>query len=142
LANLELLGEIQPNLWPILLMQEDLDRVLINEQTILRRLDETPQTAGDESVYVALIVSGGNLPGRRAGTKPQPISFAIAAPRMNPRASAPSTRSGFFSAPHVESCSTVYASAAGSARSGVMSLKPTPGCGQSGISRTFSARFT
>ena len=34
------------------------------------------------------------LAGRRAGTKPQPTSLAIAAPRMKPRASAPRTRSG------------------------------------------------
>ena len=37
------------------------------------------------------------MPGRRAGTKPTPAASAIAAPRMNPRASAPSTRSGCFS---------------------------------------------
>src|SRR5438874_1599238 len=49
------------------------------------------------SMYVAETVSGGSFPGRRAGTKPQPVWQAIAAPRMNPRASAPRVRSGFRS---------------------------------------------
>src|SRR6266508_217117 len=92
--------------------------------------------------YVALIVSGGSFPGRRAGTKPQPISRAIAAPRMKPRASAPRITSGFWARAHPASSAIVWSSACGSASSGVTSLKPTPGCGQSGTSRIFSFRFT
>ena len=94
------------------------------------------------SWYVALTVSGGSLPGRRAGTKPQPISRASAAPRMNPRASAPRIRSGFFVAAHFPSSETVWSSASASARSGVTSLKPTPGWGQSGTSRILVFRST
>src|SRR6266545_4519562 len=92
------------------------------------------------SWYVALTVSGGSLPGRRAGTKPQPTWRAIAAPRMKPRASAPRIRSGFRSAAHVARRSIVSSSACRSASSGVTSLKPTPGCGQSGTSRIFAFR--
>src|SRR4051794_4620890 len=72
--------------------------------------------------------------------KPQPISHAIAAPRMNPRASAPSTRSGCFPRPHPASSETVRCSVTGSASSGLMSLKPTPGSGKSGTSRIFVRR--
>ena len=87
------------------------------------------------SMYFAVTVSGGSLPGRRAGTKPQPTSTAIAAPSRNPRASAPRIRSGLRSAVHAASSSTACLSAAWSSRSGVMSLKPTPGSGKSGTSR-------
>src|SRR5919197_1798622 len=94
------------------------------------------------SAYVALTVSGGSLPGRRAATKPQPISCAIAAPRMNPRASAPRTRSGSFVFAQAPSSSIVCRSASASARSGMMSRKTTPFCGKSGTSRTFAFRST
>src|SRR5919199_4336705 len=94
------------------------------------------------SAYVALTVSGGSLPGRRAGTKPQPISSAMAAPRMKPRASAPRTRSGSFVFAHAPSSSIVCRSASASARSGMMSRKTTPFCGKSGTSRTFALRST
>src|ERR671934_3551 len=94
------------------------------------------------SAYVALTVSGGSLPGRRAATKPQPISCAIAAPRMNPRASAPRTRSGSFVFAQAPSSSIVWCRASGSARSGMMSRKTTPFCGKSGTSRTFALRST
>src|SRR5919197_2377189 len=94
------------------------------------------------SAYVALTVSGGSLPGRRAATKPQPISCAIAAPRMNPRASAPRTRSCSFVFAQAPSSSIVCRSASASARSGMMSRKTTPFCGKSGTSRTFAFRST
>src|SRR4051794_27363767 len=61
---------------------------------------------------------------------------------MNPRASAPRTRSGVFSRAQAASPVIVSSSACGSARSGVTSLKPTPGCGQSGTSRIFSLSST
>src|SRR5882672_5033546 len=92
------------------------------------------------SAYVTLIVSGGSFPGRRAGTKPTPACIATAAPRMNPRASAPITRSQSFSCTQVASCSTVSRSASASASSGVKSLNPTPGVGKSGTSRIFVRR--
>src|SRR2546423_8960470 len=60
----------------------------------------------------------------------------MAPPSRKPRASAPSTRSGSRSAVHVASSSTACRRAAGSSRSGVMSLKPIPGSGKSGTSRT------
>src|SRR5919197_892103 len=94
------------------------------------------------SAYVALTVSGGSLPGRRAATNPQPISCAIAAPRMKPRASAPRTRWGSFVFAHAPSSSIVCRSASGSARSGMMSRKTTPFCGKSGTSRTLVLRST
>src|SRR5919199_4636024 len=94
------------------------------------------------SAYVALTVSGGSLPGRLAATNPQPISRAIAAPRMKPRASAPRTRSGSFVFPHAPSASIVCARAARSASRGMMSLKTTPFCGKSGTSRTLVLRST
>src|SRR5580765_2512515 len=88
------------------------------------------------SAYVAETVSGGSLPGRRAATKPQPASTAIAAPSQKPRASAPSTRSACRSRVQSASWPTACWSACGSSRSGEMSLKPTPGSGKSGTSRT------
>ena len=77
---------------------------------------------------------------RRAGTKPQSTAAAIAAPRMNPRASAPRMTSGFFCFAQVASPSIVVCRASRSASSGVMSLKPTPGVGKSGTSRIFERR--
>ena len=47
------------------------------------------------SAYVARTVWYGSLPGLRAAAKPTPSSIASAGPKMKPRASAPSTRSGF-----------------------------------------------
>src|SRR5919206_3798972 len=94
------------------------------------------------SAYVALTVSGGSFPGRRAATKPQPISCAIAAPRMNPRASAPRTRSGSFVFPHAPRAAIVSRNASGSASRGMMSRKTTPFCGKSGTSRTLVLRST
>src|SRR5215470_15400498 len=82
------------------------------------------------------MVSGGSLPGRRAATKPQPASTATAAPSQKPRASAPSTRSASRSRVHSASCPTACCSASGSRSRGEMSLKPTPGSGKSGTSRT------
>src|SRR5919201_5870468 len=61
---------------------------------------------------------------------------------MNPRASAPRTRSGAFVFPHAPSASIVSCSASRSARSGMMSRKTTPFCGKSGTSRTFALRST
>src|SRR4051812_914686 len=88
------------------------------------------------SAYVAETVSGGSLPGRRAATKPHPASTAIAGPSQKPRASAPSTRSAPRSRVQSASCPTACRSASGSSSSGEMSLKPTPGSGKSGTSRT------
>src|ERR1700751_4797718 len=88
------------------------------------------------SAYVAETVSGGSLPGRRAATKPQPASTAIAAPSQKPRASAPSTRSAPRSRVQAASSPTACCSASGSSSRGEMSLKPTPGSGKSGTSRT------
>src|SRR5690242_15439464 len=88
------------------------------------------------SAYVAETVSGGSLPGRRAATKPQPASTATAAPSQNPRASAPSTRSACRSRVHPASSPTACRRASASSSSGEMSLKPTPGSGKSGTSRT------
>src|SRR5438094_455952 len=88
------------------------------------------------SRYLAVTVSGGSFPGRRAGTNPQPTWQAMAPPSRKPRASAPRTRSGCRSAVHAASSSTDCRSAIGSSRSGVMSLKPMPGSGKSGTSRT------
>src|SRR5436305_51866 len=59
---------------------------------------------------------------------------------MKPRASAPSTRSGFFPLTHSARSPTACLSAPASARSGVMSLKSTPGVGKSGTSRIFVRR--
>src|ERR671937_2033284 len=61
---------------------------------------------------------------------------------MNPRASAPRTRSGAFVFPHAPSASIVCRSASASARSGMMSRKTTPFCGKSGTSRTLVLRST
>src|ERR671937_205151 len=61
---------------------------------------------------------------------------------MNPRASAPRTRSGSFVLPHAPSASIVCARASRSARSGMMSRKTTPFCGKSGTSRTLVLRST
>src|SRR5579884_11777 len=88
------------------------------------------------SAYVAETVSGGSLPGRRAATNPQPASTAIAGPSQKPRASAPSTRSARRSRVQPASSLTACRRASGSSRSGEMSLKPTPGSGKSGTSRT------
>src|ERR1700751_1719413 len=92
------------------------------------------------SAYVAETVSGGSLPGRRAATKPQPASTAIAAPSQKPRASAPSTRSAPRSRVQAASSPTACCSASGSSSRGEMSLKPTPGSGKSGTSRTHVVR--
>src|SRR5919205_2663647 len=61
---------------------------------------------------------------------------------MNPRASAPRTRSGSFVLPHAPSSSIVWSRASASASSGMMSRKTTPFCGKSGTSRTFALRST
>ena len=87
------------------------------------------------SAYSALIVSSGSFPGRRAGTKPHPSLYAIAEPMKKPRASAPTTMSGLRSAAQSPRRSMVSRSASAFARSGMMSLKTTPGSGQSGTSR-------
>src|SRR5690242_1776457 len=88
------------------------------------------------SAYVAETVSGGSLPGLRAATNPQPASTATAAPSQKPRASAPSTRSACRSVVQAASSPTAWRSASASRSSGEMSLKPTPGSGKSGTSRT------
>ena len=76
-------------------------------------------------------------PPRRARTRSRARS-AIAAPRMKPRASAPSTRSGLrCAAPVRQLLDRLRRAPRGSASSGMTSLKPTPGCGQSGTSRIF-----
>src|ERR671922_294351 len=61
---------------------------------------------------------------------------------MKPRASAPRTTSGCLLRAQAASSWIVCRSASGSARSGMMSRKTTPGCGKSGTSRTFSLRET
>src|SRR4029077_10023922 len=61
---------------------------------------------------------------------------AIAAPSQKPRASAPSTRSAPRSLVQSASWPTACCRASGSRSSGEMSLKPTPGSGKSGTSRT------
>src|SRR5436189_902243 len=92
------------------------------------------------SAYSALIVSGGSLPGRRAGTKPHPSSKASAAPSRKPRASPPTTTWGRRSLPHSVIRVTTSCRAAASASSGMMSLKPIPLLGKSGTSRTRAFR--
>src|SRR4051812_34820156 len=59
---------------------------------------------------------------------------------MNPRASAPTTRSQSFDLTQSASSSTVWRSASASASSGVKSLNPTPGVGKSSTSRIFERR--
>ena len=86
-------------------------------------------------MYSAETVSPGSLPGLRAGTNPAPISRASAAPRMNPRASAATTKSIERGDAHSANATTAASSAAGSSSSGVMSLKTIPGFGKSGMSR-------
>src|SRR2546429_584889 len=61
---------------------------------------------------------------------------------MNPRASAPRIRSGLRGSIHSPSSSTVWCSVAGSASSGMMSLKTIPGSGKSGTSRILASRLT
>src|SRR3954447_15935373 len=93
------------------------------------------------SMYSARTVSLGSLPGLRASTNPAPSSRASAGPSRNPRASAPMTTSTFDGA-RAQRPVTAASSPAGSASTGVMSLKPIPGCGKSGISRTRARRST
>src|SRR3954452_14792902 len=91
------------------------------------------------STYSARTVSCGSLPGLRASTKPAPSSRATAGPSRKPRASAPMTTSTAGG----DSCAspvTAASSPAGSASTGVMSLKPIPGLGKSGISRISARR--
>ncbi len=89
---------------------------------------------------MARIVSYGSLPGLRAAAKPMPISYASADPKMNPRASAPSTMSGFSGRAKSASSPTACRNAAGSATSGMMSLKTIPGFGNPGMSRMYVRR--
>src|SRR4051812_6682981 len=93
------------------------------------------------SRYSARTVSLGSLPGLRASTNPAPSSRASAGPSRNPRASAPMTTSTSGGA-RAQRPVTAASSPAGSASTGVMSLKPIPGCGKSGISRTRARRST
>src|SRR5512142_1813325 len=60
----------------------------------------------------------------------------MAGPSQKPRASAPTTRSAPRSRVHSASSPTAWRNASGSRSSGEMSLKPTPGSGKSGTSRT------
>src|SRR3954470_3258047 len=86
------------------------------------------------SRYSARTVSAGSLPGLRARTNPAPSSRASAGPSRKPRASAPMTTSMSGGATPARPV-TAASSPCGSARIGVMSLKPMPGLGKSGISR-------
>ena len=61
------------------------------------------------SAYVASTVSHGSFPGFRAAMNPAPSSYASAPPKMNPRASAPRTRSGSRGRAHSASCRIVSA---------------------------------
>src|SRR6202042_2761363 len=92
------------------------------------------------SVYSALIVSAGSLPGLRAGTNPAPSSRARAAPRMKPRASAATTKSTWAAATRSARPLTAASSAPASSSSGVMSRNRIPGRGKSGMSRMNSRR--
>src|SRR6187397_1432669 len=92
------------------------------------------------SAYSTPIVSSGSLPGRRAGTKPQPSRYAIAEPMKKPRASPPMTTSGCRSSAQSARRSIVCRNASWSASSGMMSLKTTPFSGQSGTSRILAFR--
>ena len=56
---------------------------------------------------MALTVCHGSFPGRRAAANPQPSLYASAAPRMNPRASAPRITSGSRGSIHSARRSTV-----------------------------------
>ncbi len=88
------------------------------------------------------MVSAGSLPGFRRGTKPAPNSLATGAARVNPLASIPTTL--VMPAPRWGPARAMISSAnvSGWARTGVMSLKITPGSGKSGTSRTSEARST
>src|SRR3954453_8248675 len=77
---------------------------------------------------------GGWCPGLRARTNPAPVSRASAGPSRKPRASAPMTTSMSGGATPARPV-TAASRPCGSARIGVMSLKPMPGLGKSGISR-------
>ncbi len=79
-------------------------------------------------------------PGAARRQSLQPAAMAMAPPSQKPRASAPRTRSAPRSRVQVASSSTACASASRSRSSGEMSLKPTPGSGKSGTSRTFVLR--
>ncbi len=92
-------------------------------------------------MYSADTVSCGSLPGLRAGTKPTPSSRAIAAPRMNPRASAATTKSTFRGRAHsASSRHRLRRARPRSSSSGVMSLNRIPGFGKSGMSRMCAPR--
>src|SRR3954464_14936355 len=67
--------------------------------------------------------------------KPADKQHATAVPKMNPRLSAPTTRSMFFPRYGLASSSTASARPEGSARSGAMSRKRMPGLGKSRMSR-------
>src|SRR5688572_30918061 len=77
----------------------------------------------------------GSLPGLRISTNPADRQQATAVPKMNPRLSAPTTRSMFFPRNGLASSSTDSASADGVASRGVMSRKRMPFSGKSGMSR-------
>ena len=90
------------------------------------------------SSYETDVVSYGSFSGFRTGMNPAPHRAAIAAPRMNPRASGATTKSTSSGRACCESASTACSSAAGSANSGVASLNTIPGWGKSGMSRISS----
>src|SRR3954452_9071405 len=77
----------------------------------------------------------GSFPGLRTTTTPADRQHATAVPKMNPRLSAPTTRSMFFPRNGLASSSTASAMPDGSASRGVMSRNRMPGLGKSLISR-------
>ena len=92
--------------------------------------------------YSTSIVSAGSFPGFRTGITPTPSSIAIGVANRNPRASTAAIASIPASRHGATISRTAAASAAGSARSGVMSRNKIPGLGKSGTGRMKEARST
>jgi hypothetical protein len=89
---------------------------------------------------VLQFIRKGSLPAFRTGTKPAPSRYATGAAIMKPLASTPSTLSMRSPENRSANTSTQVERHVASPSSGVMSLKPIPGLGKSGISlmRSFS----
>jgi len=73
-----------------------------------------------------------SLPGRRAGTKPQPISLAIAGPRMKREPRRPMISPAFGLFAHFTETNDRGVQRLGVGEQGVMSLKPDAGVGKFG----------
>ena len=90
--------------------------------------------------YSTRLVEDGSFPGLRIGTKPQPRRSARSGPKMKPRASGPTTKSGSHPScwRSVTNRSVMEEVRPGSPRTGVISLNITPSMGKSETVRTES----